>query len=96
VLEEIRFSNRYLAAIGSDQREEQLRQIAKKKVEEINLKQWRVQIGSSSVGVGEKFDNAVRIVIAIKDFVSSAVSSEPHAALAWAGVCVFLPVYPQS
>ena len=27
-----------------------------------------------------------------KDFVSSAINAEPHAALAWAGVCVLLPV----
>ncbi len=42
--------------------------------------------------VSVQFDKAVKIVVAAKDFVSSAVSSEPHAALAWAGVCVFLPV----
>lgn len=34
----------------------------------------------------------MKIIVSVKDFVSSAVSSEPHAALAWAGVCVFLPV----
>lgn len=42
------------------------------------------------------FDQAVKIVVAAKEFVSSAVSSEPHAALAWAGVCVFLPVFSKA
>ena len=46
--------------------------------------------------VSGQFDKAVKIVVAAKDFVSSAVSSEPHAALAWAGVCVFLPVNPKN
>ncbi|KAJ5985268.1 hypothetical protein N7522_012464 [Penicillium canescens] len=81
-----------LAATGSYHREEQLRQIAKNKIEEINLAQWKVDIGSHSIDVSGQFDNAVKIMIAIKDFVSSAVSSEPHAALAWAGVCIFLPL----
>lgn len=37
-------------------------------------------------------DRIVKSVLFFKDFVSSAVSCEPHAALAWARVCIFLPV----
>lgn len=37
----------------------------------------------------EKF---VKIVLAGKDFVASAARSKPHAALAWAGVSILLPV----
>jgi hypothetical protein len=37
-------------------------------------------------------DQLVSVVIAGKDYISSAVSAEPHAALAWAGVCLLLPV----
>ncbi|KAJ5725089.1 uncharacterized protein N7483_006446 [Penicillium malachiteum] len=81
-----------LAITGSYQREEQLRQIVKKKVEEIDLAQWRVQVGGHTVDVSGQFDKAVKIVLAVKDYVSSAVNSEPHAALAWAGVCIFLPL----
>ncbi|KAH8809444.1 hypothetical protein F5884DRAFT_883657 [Xylogone sp. PMI_703] len=36
-------------------------------------------------------NRAVNCVIWAKDFVSSAVSSEPHASLAWAEICVLLP-----
>ncbi|OQD71732.1 hypothetical protein PENPOL_c001G05426 [Penicillium polonicum] len=85
-------SQNHLAPAGSYQREEQLRQIAKSKVEEIDLAKWQPKIGSHSVDVGGGFDKAVKIVVAAKEFVSSAVSSEPHAALAWAGVCIFLPL----
>ncbi|CAI7590585.1 unnamed protein product [Penicillium viridicatum] len=85
-------SQNHLAPAGSYQREEQLRQIAKSKVEEIDLARWQPKIGSHSVDVGGGFDKAVKIVVAAKEFVSSAVSSEPHAALAWAGVCIFLPL----
>ncbi|KAJ5416626.1 uncharacterized protein N7487_000176 [Penicillium crustosum] len=85
-------SQNHLAPAGSYQREEQLRQIAKSKVEEIDLAKWQPKIGSHSVDIGGGFDQAIKIVVAAKEFVSSAVSSEPHAALAWAGVCIFLPL----
>ena len=40
---------------------------------------------------------AIELIIASKDFISSAASVEPHAALAWAGVSLLLPVsYPQA
>ncbi|KAJ5902311.1 hypothetical protein N7495_002839 [Penicillium taxi] len=82
----------HLAPDGSYQREKQLRQIAESMVEELDLAQWQLRIGSHSVDVGGRFDKVVKIVVAAKEFVSSAVSSEPHAALAWAGVCIFLPL----
>ncbi|KAJ5979350.1 hypothetical protein N7501_002692 [Penicillium viridicatum] len=84
-------SQNRLAPAGSYQREQQLRQIAKSKVEEVDLAKWQPKIGSHSVDVGGGFDKAVKIGVAAKEFVSSAVSSEPHAALVWAGVCIFLP-----
>jgi hypothetical protein len=42
--------------------------------------------------VKEQVDKILSAIIYIKDFISSAASLEPHAALAWAGVSVFLPV----
>lgn len=39
------------------------------------------------------FDRAVKVILSVKGFISEAVSAEPHAALAWAGVCIFLPVW---
>lgn len=88
--------DRNLAPAGSYQREQQLRQIAKSKVEEIHLSQWQIKIGSHSVDVGDRFEKAVKIVVAAKEFLSSTVSAEPHAALAWAGVCIFLPVFSKT
>ncbi|EMR89719.1 putative ankyrin repeat protein [Botrytis cinerea BcDW1] len=38
------------------------------------------------------FEKTVEIVGLAKDFVGSVVSAEPHGALAWAGVCLFLPL----
>ena len=45
-----------------------------------------------TIVVEEEADRVVKTIVFVKDFVSSGVSVDPHAALAWAGVCVLLPV----
>lgn len=40
----------------------------------------------------EYLEKAAEVVTATKDFITSAASNEPHAALAWAGVSVLIPV----
>lgn len=40
----------------------------------------------------EVVDKVAKVVTAVKDFIASAASNEPHAALAWAGISVTLPV----
>ena len=44
------------------------------------------------IDVGEQVNRIVKGIICAKDFIGSIVSNEPHAAIAWAGVCVILPV----
>ena len=48
------------------------------------------------VAVRDCFDNIVKKIIVAEGFIGQAVSGEPHAALAWAGVSMLLPVsfYP--
>ncbi|EEA28223.1 hypothetical protein TMatcc_003457 [Talaromyces marneffei ATCC 18224] len=75
-----------LAPPKSSRREEQLRQIASQKIDEVDLAKWQIKIGNRSLVLRDQFDKAVKVVIATKEFISSAVSSEPHAALAWAGL----------
>lgn len=49
-------------------------------------------VGDSEVIVSEQVDRIVNGIIYAKDFISSVASNEPHAALAWAGVSIVLPV----
>ena len=42
--------------------------------------------------LGTYLKKAVEIIIASKAFIGSAVAAEPHAALAWCGVSLLLPV----
>lgn len=49
-------------------------------------------MNGKEVIVKEQVGKVVRAILSVKDFIRSAVSTEPHAALAWAGVLVILPV----
>jgi hypothetical protein len=69
-----------------------LREIVAGIVEGVDLAQWRLKAGNHSIGLRENFEKGVKIVLSVKDFLSSVVSSEPHGAMVWAGVCIFLPV----
>ncbi|RAK81228.1 WD40 repeat-like protein [Aspergillus fijiensis CBS 313.89] len=42
--------------------------------------------------IGNHVQRIVQIVLSVKDVISQAVSAEPHASLAWAGVLVVLPL----
>lgn len=37
-------------------------------------------------------DKAIKIIIFAKGFIADVVSTDPHASLAWTGVCLLLPV----
>ena len=53
---------------------------------------WKVKLGSKNIVLRAQVDTAVKVITFAKDFVSGAVNSDPHASLAWTGVCLLLPV----
>lgn len=70
---------------------EKMAGLVAKMLERIEDERWRIKVRDTSIELRPQVDRFVNAVIAVKDFVSSAVSSEPHATLAWAGVCIILP-----
>lgn len=73
-------------------RQEQLATLVAQRLTIVEDSRWKIHMRSGDVEVRAQFDRIIKAVLLAKDFVSSAVSSEPHAALAWAGVCLLLPV----
>ena len=49
-------------------------------------------VAGRKIVLQEQVNRIIRVIMFAKDFVSSAVNAEPHAALAWTGVCMLLPV----
>lgn len=84
--------NTHLAPNGSLARQEQLSAFITKRLDSIENGQTGFTMACRKVVLHEQFDKFIRIVMFAKDLVSSAVNAEPHAALAWTGVCVLLPV----
>ncbi len=73
-------------------KERQLSELIAKRLKIIEEARWKFDVGNQTIEVKAQADRIVKTVVFAKDFVSSAVSSDPHAALAWAGVCVLMPV----
>jgi len=85
------------ASLKASHREERMSALVQKKVDDMEQAQFKLRLGNKKIKLRPQVDRVVKVVIYAKDFVTSGVSADPHAALAWAGVCVFLPVsLPQS
>ena len=82
----------HLGPIGSVARQEQLSALITRRLDSIEKDKKSLVVAGKSFVLQEQVNRVVRIVMFAKDFVSSAVSAEPHAALAWTGVCMLLPV----
>ena len=70
--------------LESDRRERYLATLIEKRVEKIKEEEWPT---ATMV-----YKNTVGMVLFAKDFITQVASNEPHAALAWAGVSMLLPV----
>lgn len=73
-------------------REQQMSRVVQIKFQAVQDARWKFKFFSTEIEVRKQFDRAAGAVIWAKDFITQAVSPDPHAALAWAGVCVLLPV----
>jgi hypothetical protein len=82
------------ATLGSSERQKQMSLLVTKKLEVMDEARWKFHVGEKEIVVREQLDHIVKGVLFAKDFVTQAVklSSDPHAGLAWAGVCLLLPV----
>ena len=52
----------------------------------------RESLEGKSATVRKYFESAAKVVIASNDYITSAVSANPYAALAWTGISLLLPV----
>ena len=77
---------------GSRDRSRQVSELIAKKLKIIEDTRWRLQLGRETVELKAQVNKVVKTVIWAQGFVSSAVSADPHSALAWAGVSLLLPL----
>lgn len=74
------------------QRRGQIQRMAADKLTALSETRMRFTVNGKEVIVREQVEMVLSLIKSVKDVVSSAISSEPHAAVAWAGVIVVLPI----
>lgn len=67
-----------------------LQAIVKGRLEEIEESRAHFTLAGKTIVIKDQVRRAIDLVISAQGIVTSAVSSEPHAALAWAGVLVLM------
>lgn len=70
--------------LESDERERYLATLIEKRLQTIHKEKWPTAT--------KVYKKTVNTVLFAKDFITQVASNEPHAALAWAGVSLLLPV----
>ncbi|MCJ1466435.1 hypothetical protein MMC07_005054 [Pseudocyphellaria aurata] len=63
-----------------------------KKLHDNEAKKLVFSLGSESVKVREQGERIIKFILWSNNFISTAVSAQPYAALAWSGVSVLLPL----
>ncbi|TVY81464.1 Vegetative incompatibility protein HET-E-1 [Lachnellula suecica] len=71
---------------------DRLTKLAKSKLDALDDSKWRITIRDKEFIVQDGVDKVITGISAARNFVGNLASSEPHAAIAWAGVCVCLPL----
>ncbi|EER45012.1 predicted protein [Histoplasma capsulatum H143] len=76
---------------GED-REIQLQKLLDSKLQNIENSQMKISIHGKDVVIRDKARKVVHSILSVKDYIGSIAFAEPHAALAWAGILIILPV----
>ena len=77
---------------GSRDRTTQVSCLIEEKLKALRESSWKLQLGKQTVEVKRQIEKIIKTVLWAQSFVSSAISADPHAALAWAGVSLLLPL----
>jgi hypothetical protein len=71
---------------------DKMARVWKEKMEEIQKTTWKLKFGSHEAAVKDLAKPVISTVKWADEYVSSALSTNPYASIAWAGVSLLLPV----
>ena len=72
--------------------QKQIQDAVKASLDNREARQIIVTLARKPIKIREYGEKLVKFTMWSKDLISSAVNAEPHAALAWAGISLLLPV----
>jgi hypothetical protein len=73
-------------------RREQMKILLAEKIKEIDEGEWKLKFKDHELAVKDLVEPVVGVIDWAKDFVGNALEPSPYGSIAWAGVCVLLPV----
>ncbi|KAI0420326.1 ankyrin repeat-containing domain protein [Xylaria grammica] len=83
-----------VSTLGSEvSMRDRMHAILQRKMDEVNRDVWKLKFGSSDLRARELAQPVLGVVNRANNFISAAVSVNPYASLAWAGVSVLLPLF---
>lgn len=74
------------------ERKKQMETLLKRKIEEVNQDSWKLRFGGEEIPVKDLVEPVVGVIDWANEYISDAVSVNPYASIAWAGVGLLLPV----
>lgn len=81
-----------MSGLGKVRRKEQMEMLVKRKLEEDENGKWKIPFGDDRIAIRDLAGSIVSIIDWGKQFVGLALQSSPYGSIAWAGVCLLLPV----
>ncbi|KAI1134357.1 WD40 repeat-like protein [Hypoxylon sp. FL0543] len=72
--------------------QDHVQKLARERLEEIQRGRMSFEMGEKNVVIRDQLQKALGFIVSTKDIVAAAISSQPYAALAWAGVMFVLPL----
>jgi hypothetical protein len=80
------------SGLGKIQRCQQMNVLLVQKIQEIDEGKWKLKFKDHELVVKDLVEPVVGVIDWAKDFVGTALEPSPYGSIAWAGVCVLLPV----
>ncbi|KAL4907027.1 hypothetical protein BDW74DRAFT_176626 [Aspergillus multicolor] len=77
-------------ADDATERQTSLQTLVQRRLDDIENSRLTISVGKRKIAVKDEAKRIVQAILSAKEMISFAVSMEPHASLAWAGVLVFL------
>jgi N-terminal domain of NWD NACHT-NTPase len=80
------------SGLGKVQRRQQMEILLKQKIKDVEEGSWKLRFKDHQFLVTDLVKPVVAVIEWAKEYVGSALETSPYGSLAWAGVCLLLPV----
>lgn len=66
--------------------------LLEKKIGELESGQWKIEFQNNQFAVKDLIESVVGVIDWVKEYIGKAAQASPYSSVAWAGVCLLLPV----